>query len=38
LHRKFDLPDLFLVISLGAIAFEAALGAYARMRAEADVR
>jgi len=28
MHRKFNLPDLFLAIFLGMIAIEAALGAF----------
>jgi hypothetical protein len=28
MHRKFNVPDLFLAISLGMIAIEAALGAF----------
>ena len=33
LQRKFDLPDLFLAISLGAIAIEAALGGLSLIKA-----
>jgi sterol desaturase/sphingolipid hydroxylase (fatty acid hydroxylase superfamily) len=32
-QRKFNLPDLFLAISLGAIAIEAALGSLSRIKA-----
>ena len=33
LQRKLDLPDLFLAISLGAIAIEAALGGLSLIKA-----
>ena len=33
MQRKFNLPDLFLAISLGAIAIEAALGGLSLIKA-----
>ncbi|HWJ34916.1 MAG TPA: hypothetical protein VNR70_06600 [Steroidobacteraceae bacterium] len=33
MHGKFDLPDLFLAISLGMIAMEAALGSLTVIKA-----